>query len=177
MTEQKTKIILIGYRATGKSTLGRALAQRLSYRFFDVDQEIESAQGQTIQRMVEQKGWPFFRKLERSCLESLIPAERMIIAPGGGAILHESVWSRLKERGLVIWLTAPVEILAARLAADTLSASQRPTLTGQDIVLEIKQVLQEREPLYRAGSHFAVDTQRPLEELVETILTLWNKSG
>ncbi|MBU0909631.1 MAG: shikimate kinase [Proteobacteria bacterium] len=173
MNRKKTKIVLTGYRATGKTSVGLLLAARLSFSFVDTDKEIEKQQGKSISEMVGEHGWSYFRAAERDFLASLLPRENLIVAPGGGAILHREVWAELMETSLVIWLQADVQTIGRRLSGDSLSTSQRPSLTGQDMIKEITAVLTEREPLYRQGSHYAVSTHKPVEEVVEEIMALW----
>lgn len=173
MNRKKTKIVLTGYRATGKTSVGRILAGRLSFSFVDTDKEIEKQQGKSISEMVGEHGWGYFRAAERDFLSSLLPRQNLVIAPGGGAILHREVWAELMETSLVIWLQADVQTINGRLAGDSWSASQRPSLTGQDMIKEITAVLAEREPLYRQGSHYAISTHKPVKEIVEEILALW----
>lgn len=164
------RVILIGYRGTGKSTVGRLLAQRLGTPFLDTDQEIEARHG-AIAAMVAAHGWPLFRARERDLLAELATGGPAVIATGGGAVLHREVWETLKADALVVWLQAPAAVIARRLAADARSASQRPSLTGADICAEIETVLAERTPLYRAAAHCAIDTAgMGAEEIVETIL-------
>jgi len=173
MNRKKIKIVLTGYRATGKTSVGRILADRLSFSFVDTDREIEKQQGKSISQMVAEYGWSYFRAAEHDFLASLVPRENLVVAPGGGAILHREVWAELMETSLVIWLQADVQTISRRLSGDTLSTSQRPSLTGQDMIKEITAVLCEREPFYRQGSHYAVSTQKPVAEIVDEILMLW----
>lgn len=173
MKREKTKIVLTGYRACGKTSVGRLLAGRLSFSFVDTDREIEEQQGMSISQMVAEHGWRYFRAAEQDFLSSLLTRANLVVAPGGGAILHREVWAQLMETSLVIWLQADVEIISSRLTRDNLSGSQRPSLTGQDMIKEITAVLAEREPLYRQGSHHALSAHRPVAEIVEEILALW----
>lgn len=174
MNRKKTKIILTGYRGTGKTSVGIIVADRLSFAFVDIDREIEKQQGQRISDMVAEHGWSYFRAAERDVLSSLFSRENLVVAPGGGAILHREVWKKLMETSLVVWLQADEHTIGRRLSADSLSASQRPSLTGEDMIQEITAVLAEREPLYRQGSHYAVSTDKPVEEVVEEVLALWS---
>ncbi len=163
-------IFLIGYRATGKTSVGKRLAARLGLSFFDMDQELEKRQGQSIAEMVAAQGWPYFRALEKGLLTELTARRGLVISTGGGAILHQDVWPQVKEAGLVVWLTADHQTICRRLMADDQTASQRPALTGQDPYAEIAAVLLEREPLYRAGCHFSVDTAAmTIDEVVALI--------
>lgn len=163
-------IILIGYRATGKTSVGQRLAKRLGLRFIDMDHELEKRLGQSIAEMVAAQGWPPFRALEREVLAELIALPGVVLSTGGGAVLHQEIWPRVMAAGLVVWLTADLATIRQRLMGDERTASQRPGLTGNDPFSEIAQVLEQREPLYRAGCHVAVDTARlGVDEIVELI--------
>jgi len=173
----RNNIILIGYRATGKSSVGRRLAAELGLGFFDMDQELELRQGQSISEMVADRGWPYFRGLEKELLTELTAKRGLVISTGGGAILHQDIWPQVKESGLVVWLTADRETICRRLLGDDQTASQRPTLTGTDPYAEIAMVLREREPLYRQGCHFSVDTgAMTIDEVVTLIAASWYKA-
>lgn len=173
MQTTKSKIILTGYRATGKTSVGRAVAERLGFDFLDTDNEIEKKQGQTIQEMVSRYGWDFFRRAEKDCLATLCRRSNLVVAPGGGAILHGEIWRALKEVSLVVWLRADVETICRRLGRDGCSASQRPALTDSTMLAEVETVLGQRTPLYERGSHYTVDASRPLAEVVDEICRLW----
>ena len=167
---EKTKVILTGYRATGKSSVGRLLASMLGWRFIDTDFEIEKKQGFSISRMVAGNGWKFFRNQEKKLLTELTDLEQVVVATGGGAIMHQQIWNRLMENGLVVWLTADPQIICQRLAADPATEGQRPSLTSSDILTEVESVLRERQSLYRAGSHLKIDSSRSVVEITEEIM-------
>ncbi len=169
------KIFLIGYRATGKSSLGRALAARLGLPFLDMDQEIETRAGQPISALVAAEGWESFRHQEQALLRELAHRqEPLVIATGGGAVLHQGLWPQLKANHLVVWLTADIATIGARLAADPVTASQRPPLTGQTVQAEIAPVLAEREPLYRRSANYIVDTTAtPLAVAVKQLVVAY----
>ncbi len=159
MTKKRGKIFLIGYRATGKSSVGRELARMLGCAFVDLDDQIEAAAGATISQIVEQKGWDEFRKMERKALaEVLSSPKKNVIACGGGIVLHPDLMEQATESSIVIWLTAPLDVMKKRIASDSRSATRRPSLSGDDIEQEISKILKEREPLYRKFSHFEIDT-------------------
>lgn len=168
MFEQQKKIILTGYRATGKTTVGRVLAKRLDLGFIDMDEVLAARYGE-ISDLVRERGWDYFRAREKELLQELVAIREVVISTGGGAVLHQEVWSELKKTGLVVWLSADPETIGRRLAGDAVSDSQRPSLTGGDIKAEAVKVLAEREPLYRAGSHLEIDSTRPLAEVVAEI--------
>jgi shikimate kinase len=168
VTAPKRKIILTGYRASGKSTIGRVLAARLKVAFIDMDEVLTARHGE-IRELVRERGWDYFRAREAELLAELVGCRAAVISTGGGAVLHQEVWRQLKETGLVVWLAVDPATIGERLAADALSASQRPSLTGGDIQEEAARVLAEREPLYRAGAHLVVDATRPVAAVVKVI--------
>lgn len=163
-------VVLIGFRATGKSTVGRLLAARLGWRFLDADDLLQQQLGAPIAEVVAREGWPFFRRAEARLLVKLADMEQTVLATGGGAIEHQQEWRALQRCGLVVWLDADTATIRRRLAADPNSAGQRPSLTGQAIGDEIDVLLARRRPLYAAGSqlHLNTETMTP-EQLVEAI--------
>jgi len=170
MFTPRRKIILTGYRATGKTVVGLMLAQHLNLDFIDMDELIEARAGQPIRQIVAQQGWGQFRLLERDLLAEMICRKDVVLSTGGGAILQQDIWYLLRQTGLTVWLTADIDTICRRLSEDGKSASQRPSLTDADIYVEVAQVLAEREPLYEKGSHIAVDTSdKTSEEIVHII--------
>lgn len=174
MPIKPVNIILIGYRATGKTTVGRSLADRLGFSFIDVDQAIEQKEDQSIAVMVEQHGWDYFRQREKAMLLDLAGRKNQVIATGGGAVLHQDIWPTIKQSGLVIWLHADIQTICKRLAGDAISDSQRPSLTGADIQQEVSTVLRERTPLYERGGHLTLDATDAVEDIVTQIMTYLN---
>jgi shikimate kinase len=170
MHKQHDKIILTGFRATGKTTVGKMLAERLGLLFLDMDRLLVERHG-PINEIVAGKGWAFFREKEEELLSELVGRSGLVIATGGGAIMHTEVWRQLKESGLVVWLTAPAAEIQKRLQHDAATAHQRPALTGNDALQEVTALLIEREPLYRAGSHLQLETTgADPRQLVEKII-------
>ena len=174
MTKSSRKIILIGFRATGKSSVGRLLAEHLGVEFLDMDQLLTARHGE-ISQVVAAQGWDFFRAREKELLRELIDLKEGVIATGGGAVLHQELWPAMRETGLVVWLTSTLELICQRLTLDPVSGSQRPSLTGGDIRAETAAVLAEREPLYRAAAHLAVDSNRPVAEVAGEIAAIWRQ--
>ena len=170
MFTPRRKIILTGYRATGKTLVGQMLAQHLHLEFLDTDEMLVSRAGKSIRQIVAQEGWGQFRLLERDLLAEMVCCNDAVISTGGGAILHQDIWNLLRQTGLVVWLTADIDTICRRLAEDGKSSGQRPSLTDSDIYAEVAQVLAEREPLYEKGSHLAVDTSNTTaDEIVHII--------
>ena len=163
-------IVLIGYRGTGKSTVGRLLAARLGRTLVSTDAEIVARAKRAIPEIVAQEGWDYFRDLESDICRELAGRDQLVIDTGGGAILRPHNVEVLKKNGRLFWLTASVETIAARIGGD----NQRPSLTGtKSFVDEVADVLRERTPKYQAAADHVIATDdRSIDQLVETLLTL-----
>lgn len=163
-------IVLIGYRGTGKSTVGKMLATRLGHELVSTDAEIVKRAKQSIPEIVAQHGWEYFRDLESDVCRVLAGRDQLVIDTGGGAILRPQNVEALKRNGKLIWLTATVETIMARIGGDT----QRPSLTGtKSFIDEIREVLRDRAPKYQAAADHMVRTDgRSIQQLVEAILAL-----
>jgi len=161
-------LVLIGYRGTGKSTVGKVLAARLGRPIVSTDREIVRRAGSSISEIVAAHGWDHFRDLESAVCEELAGRDNLVIDTGGGAILRQQNVDVFKRNGRLFWLTASVETIAARIGSDT----QRPSLTGaKSHVDEIRDVLAERTPKYRAAADVTVATDgRSIGEVAAMIL-------
>ncbi|MCE7964558.1 MAG: shikimate kinase [Nitrospira sp. NTP2] len=141
-------IVLIGYRGTGKSTVGKALARRLHRQVVSTDAEIIKHAGLSVPDLVRQFGWSHFRDLETAVCREVAARDGLIIDTGGGAILRPENVEALRHGGTLVWLTASVETIIQRIGGDT----QRPSLTGtKSFTEEIRDVLAERTPKYQAA--------------------------
>ncbi|MGA6827775.1 shikimate kinase [Nitrospira sp. NS4] len=160
-------IVLIGYRGTGKSTVGKVLASRLGRTLVSTDAEIVRRAGQTIPEIVAKLGWDYFRDLESTVCQELAMRDGLIIDTGGGAILRSQNVDSLKKTGTLFWLTASIQSIASRIGGDT----QRPSLTGTKSFLEeIQEVLTERTPKYQAAADHVVSTDgQSITQIVDTI--------
>ncbi|HLH28555.1 MAG TPA: shikimate kinase, partial [Acidimicrobiales bacterium] len=168
-------LVLIGYRGTGKSTVGRIVAGRLGRPFLDADREIEARAGRSIASIFAESGEPAFRDWEERTLAELTAANPgAILATGGGAVLREANRRRLRAFGFVAWLTADPAELARRLEADRPGLAERPALTTAGTLGEIARVLAARTPLYAglADAIFPTDGRPPCE-VAEAILESW----
>jgi len=163
-------IVLIGYRGTGKSTVGRLLAARLGRTLVSTDAEIVARAKRAIPEIVAQEGWDYFRDLESDVCRELAGRDQLVIDTGGGAILRTQNVEALKKSGRLFWLTASVETIATRIGGD----NQRPSLTGTKSFLdEVADVLRERTPKYQAAADHVVATDdRSIDQLVQTLLAL-----
>jgi len=166
-------IILIGYRGSGKSTVGSKLADRLKRRFVDTDGLIEERQGVLISDIVKSKGWSHFRKIERAIVEEISKGNNLVIAPGGGAVLDADNVKVLRRNGFIVWLKADQQTLLKRIQKDRGSSTRRPTLTGKGTLEEIEETISQREPFYEGASEIQIDTSMlAVDAVVETILTV-----
>ncbi len=162
-------VVLIGYRGSGKTTVGRKLADRLWQPFVDVDERIVTAAGKSVKEIFEQDGEPAYRDRESAVLADVIEIPSCVIALGGGTLDREANRALLSRSGhRVIYLRCDPEELLRRVKADPQSAAHRPNLTnlGGDIE-EIRAVLDRREPIYRSVLHAELDvTHLSPEEMV-----------
>ena len=161
-------LVLIGYRGTGKSTVGKVLAACLGRELVSTDKEIERRAGCSIPDIVKDHGWEHFRDLESEVCRDLAGRHHLVIDTGGGVVLRQQNVDSLKLNGRLFWLTASVDTIAQRIGGDT----QRPSLTGaKSFVDEIQEVLHERTPKYQAASDHVISTdERSISEIVEIIL-------
>ena len=164
-------ISLIGYRATGKSTIARLLAEKLNAPWADSDQEIERQAGKSIARIFAEDGEEAFRNFEARVIFDLCQSDELVLATGGGAILREETREILRASGPVLWLTASPETIAARMNADAATASMRPNLTSLSQLDEIRSVLEFRTPLYQETATLEITTEGYTpEEIVAQLL-------
>jgi shikimate kinase len=172
-TEPPTRIFLVGYRGSGKSTVARMLANTLGWQWLDADAELEARLGRSIRQVFAEEGEVGFRDHEATLLEELCRREQHVIATGGGAVLRPANRERLRASGWVVWLTADARTLWERLQRDPLTTERRPALTVGGL-REVEELLREREPLYRACADCVVDTMtRSPEEVADTIRRRW----
>jgi shikimate kinase len=150
-------IFLIGYRGTGKSTVARLLALRLSCEWVDADVEVELRAGKSIAAIFADEGEGAFRELESQVVADLARRTSAVIALGGGAVLREAN-RRAIAAGTVVWLKASAETILDRLESDPTTSARRPNLTIQGGRAEVLKLLAEREPIYRQCAQFEVDT-------------------
>lgn len=151
-------LTLIGYRATGKTTLARLLAEELGCHWADSDEEIECRTGKTITQIFAEEGEEVFRKLEVSVIAELCQETDLVLAAGGGAPMRSENRQTIRQAGKVVWLTARPETILTRMAADPRHCQLRPSLTGKEPLEEIVQLLRLRTPVYRALADLEIAT-------------------
>ena len=169
--ERQPNLVLIGYRATGKTSVGARLAEALHRPFVDLDQVLVREAGRSVADIVAQGGWAEFRRLEKELVARYRDARGLVLATGGGVVLDPDNVAALRENGILIWLTADPAAIQARLAQDQPRDANRPSLTGGDTVREVLEVLEARAPLYQAAAQISVDTtHRSVAQVVELVL-------
>jgi shikimate kinase len=168
---QRPNLVLIGYRATGKTSVGARLAADLGLAFVDLDQVLVQEAGQPVVDIVAHSGWAEFRRLEKELVARFRHSRGQVLATGGGVVLDPENVKALRENGIIIWLTAEPAAIQARLEQDRPRDANRPSLTGGDPVQEVTEVLKDRYPLYQAAAQITVDTTRQnIAQVVELIL-------
>jgi shikimate kinase len=167
------RIILVGYRGTGKSTIGPLLANELGWQYADADVELEKAANQSIRDIFASIGEAGFRDLECKTLKTFQDQSKLVLATGGGVILREENRLILHQLGWVLWLQSPAEVIFERTQKDPTTAARRPNLIAGGLA-EIQQLLQIREPMYREVANFQIQTNEvsPMA-MVEPILAAW----
>lgn len=166
-------LVLIGYRGSGKSTVGPLLAKRLGWQFVDVDELITERAGQSIREIFASESEEGFRRREREVCESLRKKRHHVIALGGGALTNPDVRLAAKRLGKLIWLRAPAAVLWSRISRDRKSASQRPDLTPEGGLQEVEKLLREREREYEAAAAHTVDTMSDDPDQVAEAVEIW----
>jgi len=151
-------IYLIGYRCSGKSDVGKLLADMTGWQFLDADLIMVQDQGMSVSDIVSNHGWETFRELEKKCLKSISLREKCVVATGGGVVLDENNVKLLKKTGKVIWLKASYETIRMRMLNDVKTMELRPPLSTKGIDEEIRETLESRKPLYKKAMDFSIDT-------------------
>lgn len=165
-------VVLIGYRGSGKTTVGRLLADRLGVAFVDTDATIVEAAGRSITDIFAEEGEAGFRRREREAILRAIAIENRVISIGGGAIEDDRSRAALRAFGHVVWLTADSTVLWQRVQGDAGTQANRPDLAGGGIA-EIEAILSRRLPLYAEAAHSQVVVEgKTPAEIVEEIVRL-----
>ncbi len=164
-------LYLMGYRGSGKSTVGQLLAARLGLPIVDTDAVIESVAGQTIREIFAAEGEQGFRQREQAAVTEVAAMNSAsVISLGGGAVLRPANQHTIQRTGQVVWLTGSPAALLARMQADSTTHQRRPSLSLSSDYDEIVEILAARTPIYRRLANLTVDTDdRTPEEIVADI--------
>ncbi|MBU2621229.1 MAG: shikimate kinase [Proteobacteria bacterium] len=170
-------VYLIGYRCTGKSSVGKLLAANLGMKFTDTDVELVNRTQQSISEIVETSGWDEFRRIEKNIIREISALEKHVIATGGGAVLDGDNAIYMKKTGIVVWLRATPLTIRERIIKDTGTKEFRPSLTAKGTFEEIDEILLIRNRFYEEAMDFYIDTDyldiseicRDIIKLIETV--------
>ena len=165
-------VVLIGFRGSGKSTIGKTLAERLGREFIDCDAWIENHTGLTIKEIFEKHGESHFRTLESQAIGELSAMDGKVIATGGGAALkYQNMQVFKRNGGKIFFLEVGPETAFARIQGDETTRARRPALTDKDPYTEVKDQIDLRRPYYLKGADVTVATDgRTIDEITQEIL-------
>lgn len=169
MTQRGANIYLCGMIGSGKTTIGRGLAEALEWPFYDLDREMDRILGYSFHRLVQEKGWVAFRELEYSICKRLARHEKSIVCLGGGTVRHEWNMDVLRGTGFFVLLMAPMDELVRRVRNE-----QRPRVNaGATLEEDLKTVWEQSEEKYRRAADAVVDTDgKTIEAVVSELLSV-----
>jgi shikimate kinase len=168
-------IVLIGYRGTGKSVVGRLVAERLRMKCISMDGRIVEKAGMSIPDIVANHDWKTFRDMESEITRELAKLDNIIIDTGGGVIERPENIDALKVNAVIIWLKASAGVIVSRIEAGT----ERPSLTGEkSFTEEVTEVLERRTPKYKNAAQYEIDTEQLTpEQVADRIINIWKKEA
>jgi shikimate kinase len=171
----KTNIALIGYMGTGKTVVGRALADRLGMKFIELDWLIEKRANKKIAEIFREKGEIAFRELEIESARKVAGENNSVIACGGGIVLNKINIDRLRENGVIIYLTASPQIILKRVSVEK---GQRPLLAVDDQLKTINEMLKFRKPYYERSADITINTSKiSINAIVEELVRKLNEDA
>ena len=169
MTPVDTNLYLVGFMGTGKSTVGRQVARQLGFQFLDSDHEIERAQRRPVAKIFAEDGEMKFRALEREFVEHGHPAQKCVVACGGGLIVPPGMLDLLRRRGVVMCMHAPIDTIIRR----TMHTSHRPLLQVENPEQRLRELYAQREEIYRRTGTIVLTDSRPLREIAAHVLRVY----
>jgi shikimate kinase len=173
MNAADVNLYLVGFMGTGKSTVGRAVAQKLGFALLDSDHEIERQQGKTIPEIFAGEGEAAFRAMERTFVEGGHPSERTVVSCGGGLVVQPGMLALLKTKGVVVCLHASIETILARTARH----QHRPLLVAENPEERIRTLYAAREPIYKQSGTVILTDSRPLHDIVSHVMRAWRRDA
>lgn len=167
-------VVLIGLPGSGKTTVGKLVADTLKAPFLDIDATVSRREGRPISMIFAEKGEAVFREMERVEVEAALAGSPAIIAPGGGWAAQQGALSSVQQRGLVVYLKTRPETAATRAAPQ----GNRPLLMGEDPALQMRQLLNDREPFYvLADATVETDRMAPAKVVEEVVRLARTRAG
>ncbi|MGB0370543.1 MAG: shikimate kinase [Opitutales bacterium] len=162
MRDDAVNLYLVGFMGTGKSTIGRRVAEELKMRFVDSDHAIEKKYRMAIPEIFEKHGEAHFRALEREFVDTGHPKRGMVVACGGGLVVQDGMLETLENKGIVVCLVASEETIIQRVSSNP----NRPLLNVDDQRERIRKLIAEREPIYRKVNTQLMTDMRPVPSVV-----------
>ena len=169
----KKNLVLTGMMGVGKSTVGKNLAQKLSYNFVDIDRTIESREGSTINLIFKNKSESYFRKLENEISLEKLKKKNTVISLGGGAFLNKYIRREVKSTSVSFWLDVDVAVLIKRLK----KTKKRPLLYNKNLNVTVNKIYLERKKTYSEADFRIKCNFLGPDKIVDKILKLYEKSG
>ncbi len=166
-------IILCGFMGSGKSTIGRALSDKLRMKLIDTDAYIEEKEGMTVSEIFAQHGEEYFRAAETKACEELSTVGGCVISTGGGTLLNEKNAELLKKNGMIFLLDISPRMVLIRLRGDT----TRPLLQVKDKRAAVEELMEKRMPLYRKAADYVVDAEGSPRKICAEIVAAYNNGG
>ena len=164
----KNSIALIGFMGTGKTVVGKALAERLGKEFIETDTLVEAKDGRSIPEIFRRYGETAFRELEIEVVKEVASRDNAVIAGGGGVVLNKINIDRLVEKCIIVNLKASPTVIARRTSV---GVGNRPLLAGDDRLAQINELLRYRRPYYRRAADLEINTSRlSIAAVVDTII-------
>ncbi len=163
-------LVLTGMMGVGKSTIGRRLANKLSFKFIDIDKIIEKQEGCTIRSIFERKSENYFRGLEKKITLKYLKKDKSVIALGGGAFLNKTIRDTVKKNSTSFWLDININILIKRLTR----TKKRPLLLKKNISETVKKIYYERKRTYSEADFKIRCDVLVTENIISKILKLYD---
>jgi len=165
----KNNVALIGFMGSGKTTIGKILADKLNYSFADSDQVIEEKQGMAISDIFKRFGEGYFRQLEEETIRDLLENNRIVISTGGGSVMNQALFEYMKSNAWVVHLNASIDTLWNRLK----NCTNRPMLYHKQPRRRMEELYKKRYPIYQKA-HYSIQTdgKTPMDIVSEIILSL-----
>lgn len=173
MSELAINLYFVGFMGTGKTTVGRAVAQRMGFQLLDSDVEIERKAGKPIPEIFATQGEAAFRAMEREFVENGHPSEKCIVACGGGLVVQPGMLELLQSKGIVMCLHASVETILMR----TQGSKHRPLLNVENPLERIQTLYAQREPVYRRAGTVILTDGRPLTDIVAHVMRSYRREA
>jgi shikimate kinase len=166
-------LTLTGMMGVGKSTIGKNLAKKLKYDFFDIDDLIETKEGASINLIFKNKSESYFRKLENEITLEVLKKKNSVISLGGGAFLNKLIRTSAKDKSVSFWLDVEIDELIKRLN----KTKKRPLLYKKNISSTVKKIYLNREKIYSKADYRIKCRSLKTSEIVNKILKLYENSG